>query len=105
MKESFYKTDKEILLAQVVDRMYNDEIGGRENHYMDTNEKLPITEEELIHMVVCDILKSRTILWTENGYGIEPKHVRFIGKERVTEIVEHRIKYRHRKDGKWMFED
>ena len=105
MKESFYKTDKEILLAQVVDSMYNDEIGGRENHYMDTGEKLPITEEELIRMVVCDILKSRTILWTEHGYGIEPKHVRFIGKKRVTEIVEHRIKYRHQKEGKWMFEE
>ena len=48
MKESFYKTDKETILAGVVDRIYNDEIGGRENHYMDTNETLPITEEELI---------------------------------------------------------
>ena len=105
MKASFYKTAKETILAGVVDRIYNDEIGGRENHYMDTNEKLPITEEELIRMAVCDILKSKTTLWTEKGYGIEPKHGRFIGKERVTEIVEHRIKYRHRKESKWLFED
>lgn len=105
MKESFYKTTEETILAGVVDRIYNDEIGGRENHYMDTNEKLPISEEELIQMAVSEILKSRTTLWTERGYGIEPKHVRFIGKERVTEIVEHRIKYRHRKEGKWIFED
>lgn len=105
MANDFYKTTDETILAGVVDRIYNDEIGGRENHYMDTNEKLPITEEELIHMAICDILKSKTILWTERGYGIEPKHIRFIGKERVSEIVEHRIKYRHQKEGKWMFED
>ena len=105
MKESFYKTTDESILAKVVDRIYNDEIGGRENHYMDTDEKLPITEEELIDMAVFEILKSTTVLWTEDGYGIEPKHVRFIGKKRVTEIVEHRIKYRHQKEGKWMFED
>lgn len=105
MKDSFYKTTQETILAGVVDRIYNDEIGGRENHYMDTDEKLPISEEELIDMAVSEILKSKTTLWTERGYGIEPRHVRFIGKERVTEIVEHRIKYRHKKEGKWMFED
>ena len=104
MKESFYKTYEEKLLAKVVDRIYNDEIGGRENHYYDTDEMLPITEEELIQLATSKILKSKTILWTENGYGIEPKHIRFIGKDRVVEIVTHRVKYRHQNEIKWIWE-
>lgn len=105
MKESFYKTAKEATLADVVDSIYNDEIGGRENHYLDTDEMLPISEEELINRASREILSTKTILWTERGFGIEPKHIRFMGKERVIEIVEHRIKYRHKKDGKWIWEE
>ena len=92
MKESFYKTDKEILLAQVVDRIHNDETNHREIHYIDIDEKLPITEEELVQIAMCEIPKPRTTLWTEHGYNIGSKRTNVIGKKRVTEIVEHRVK-------------
>lgn len=92
MKESFYKTDKEIILAQVVDRIHNNETNRKEIHYIDIDEKLPITEEELVQIAMCEIPKPRTTLWTEHGYNIGSKRASVIGKKRVTEIVEHRVK-------------
>lgn len=104
MANDFYKTTQEFILAGVVDRIYNDEIGGRENHFYDTGEMLPITEEELVNRIVNDILKTKVVLWTERGYGLEPKHIRFMGKDRVTEIVKYRVSTRHKKEGRWEWE-
>lgn len=104
MKEKFYKTFEEKLVKGVVDCLYNDEIGGRENHYYDTNELLPITEEELINQIVETLMKSKYTLWTESGYGLEPRHIRFIGKARIIEIVKHRVQFRHTKET-WEWEN
>lgn len=104
MRDEFYKTFNERTIAKVVDTYYNDEIGGRENHYYDTDEMLPITEEDLIAYVVNSIMATKKVLYTEAGYGIEAKHIRFMGKQRVTEIVTHRIQQRHQKEGKWIWE-
>ena len=41
---------------------------------------------------------------TENGFVLEAKHVRFIGKQRINEIVDHRVKFRHKKEG-WEWEN
>ena len=104
-KESFYKSFHEKLVAKIVDHHYNDEIGGRENHYLDTGEMLPITEEQLVAYIVRYITTCKTVLWTESGYGLEAKHIRFMGKERITEIVKHRVAVRHKKDGAWIWEN
>jgi len=104
-KESFYKNDNERLVKWAVDKLYNDYVGGEENHYLDNDERyFNFTEESLIDIITQEILKTRDILWTENGYGLEAKHVRFVGKERIREIVEHRVKFRHNKEG-WCFEN
>lgn len=105
MANSFYKTTHEKIVSMVVDRFYNDEIGGRENHYLDTHEMMPITEEDLVELITKEITSCKTTLWTESGWGLEAKHIRFIGKERIKEIVAHRVAYRHNKEGNWVWEN
>lgn len=104
-KESFYKTFEEKLLKMAVDHYYNDYVGGEENHYLDCEERyFNFTEESLIETITNEILKEKYQIWLENGWAIEAKHIRFIGKERVREIVDHRVKFRHNKEG-WCFEN
>ena len=104
-KQSFYKTFEEKMVAKISDRYYNDEIGGRENHFYDEGEMLPMTEEELVAYIVRSITACKTVLWTEGGYGLEAKHIRFMGKKRIEEIVAHRVRYRHTKEGAWVWEE
>lgn len=105
MKESFYKNDNERLLKLAIDKIYNDYVGGEENHYLDYDERyFNFTEESLIDTITNALLKEKRALWLDNGYAIEPKHIRFIGATRVKEIVDHRVKFRHNKEG-WCFEN
>ena len=39
MKESFYKNDNERVIKLAIDNLYNDYVGGEENHYLDHNER------------------------------------------------------------------
>ena len=104
-KISYYKTKEERLLKGVIDNLFNEYIGGNENAYMDGVEYHPYTEEELIDVIVNEILTCDTYLNIENSWEVlEPKHIRFIGKTRVKEIVEHRVNYRHIHEGKWEWE-
>ena len=103
-KESFYKTLEEKMLKMAVDSKYNDYVGGEENHYLDCGERyFGFTEESLIETITDEILKTKTHIWLDNGFALEAKHIRFIGKARVHEIVDHRVKYRHAKEG-WEWE-
>lgn len=106
-KESFYKTEDEKLLKLVIDSEFNDEIGGRENSILDGDPVggEPIDEQSLIDLIVERILSKREYLENEFNYQIlEAKHIRFIGKKRIIELVEHRVKYRHEHEGKWSWE-
>lgn len=103
MKESFYKNENERYIKWAVDKLYNDYVGGEENHWLDTGERyFNFTEDSLIETITNEILKTKNVLWLENGLGVEAKHVRFVGKKRVAEIVEHRVKFRHSND-RWLF--
>lgn len=104
-KQSFYKTNEEKILKGAVDKLYNDYVGGEENHWLDYGERyFNFTEESLIEDITNEILSEKNVLWLECGIALEPKHVRFIGKVRVKEIVDHRVKYRHNKEG-WEWEN
>lgn len=105
-KESFYKTEHEKLLKLAVDKLYNDYVGGEENHYLDNDERyFNFTEESLIDDITNDLLKEKDYVRLENSvWVLEAKHIRFMGKKRVREIVEHRVKFRHNKEG-WCFEN
>lgn len=104
MKPTFYKNSNEMLLKLAVDKLYNDYVGGEENHFLDHQERyFNFTEDSLIETITSDILREDQQLWLENGGAIEPKHVRFIGEKRIKEIVAHRVKFRHEKEG-WCFE-
>lgn len=103
-KQSFYKTFEEKLLKLAVDKFYNDYVGGEENHWLDNNERyFNFTEDSLIKTIIDEILKEKNYIWLDNGFALEAKHIRFIGKARVSEIVEHRVKFRHNKEG-WEWE-
>lgn len=104
-KTSFYRTFEEKELAGVVDYFYNEFIGGSENAKMDGNEYTAWTEKELMETIKAMILKEKRFLRIENSNMLlEAKHVRFMGEKRVTEIVEHRVQFRHKKDGRWDWE-
>lgn len=103
-KQSFYKTTEERILKLAVDKFYNDYVGGEENHWLDTGERyFNFTEEELIETITNEILKEKRYVLLDNGWALEAKHIRFIGKQRVREIVDHRVKFRHNKEG-WYWE-
>ena len=104
MKESFYKNDNERYIKWAVDKLYNDYVGGEENHWLDTGERCyGFTEDSLIKTITDEIIKTKSVIWLDNGLGVEAKHIRFVGKKRLAEIVEHRVKHRHNKEG-WIFE-
>ena len=106
MGESFYKSEHERLLKRAVDKLYNDYVGGEENHYLDYDERyFNFTEDSLIETITDELLKTKDYVRLENSvFVLEAKHIRFMGKQRVREIVEHRVKYRHEKEG-WIFEN
>ena len=88
-----------------VDYIYNDYVGGEENHYLDHDERyFNFTEDTLIDTIYKELMSKEGFLFLENGFVIEAKHIRFVGSQRLKEIVEHRVKYRHKKEG-WCFEN
>ena len=103
-KQSFYKTFEEKLVKLAIDTIYNDYVGGEENHYLDTGERyFNFTEESLIEIINDRLLKEKNYIWLDNGFVLEAKHIRFIGKARINELVTHRVQYRHNKEG-WEWE-
>ena len=105
MSTGFYKTDEEKMLAKVIDRFYNDEIGCNENSYQDGYEYKAWEEPELIEYITAAILKEKNCLRLENSWmALEAKHIRFMGAARVGEIVTHRVQYRHKTEGAWLWE-
>ena len=103
-KQSFYRTFEEKLVKIAIDTMYNDYVGGEENHWLDHNERcFDFTEEQLINIIVNRLLKEKRYIWLDNGMVLEAKHIRFIGKARINELVDHRVKFRHNKEG-WCWE-
>lgn len=95
----------EKLLNAVIDNIYNDQVGCDENAYLDGEPYHAWTESEIIDVIVHDILHSRTPLDLEGSlYCVEPKHIRFIGEERIRELVENRVKTRHQDEGAWEWE-
>ena len=106
MATNFYRTNEEKMLAKVVDRFYEDEIECNENALQDGDSYTAWTEPDFINYVVEEVLKEQKYLrlsWA-NHIVLEAKHIRFMGAERVREIVTHRIQYLHNKDGQWMWE-
>lgn len=103
-KTSFYKTEHERMLKSCIDKVYNDEIGGNENAMWDGNEYTAWTEENLINYIVEYFMTKKYLELEDSWEVLEGKHIRFMGKQRVHEIVEHRVKYRHEKEGKWKWE-
>lgn len=104
-KQSFYKTFEEKKLKKVVDYFYNMYIGGSENALLDNDDYRAWTEANLINEIKTSILSEKYYLHLEDSLEVlEAKHVRFMGEKRVTEIVEHRVKFRHESDGLWTWE-
>lgn len=101
LKTSFYKTLEERLLAHAVDSDFNSLFGGAENHYLDTGETTEVNIENYKADLVNELLGATCPIECEVGddyYYLEPKHIRFMGRARVTEIVNHRVDYRLSKD-------
>lgn len=102
--QSFYKNTREQMLALAVDKLYNDEIGGNENSMMDGNEYYAWKEDELVDSIYHEVMSKPYLELGDSWDLLEAKHIHFIGKKRVREIVDHRIKYRHAKEGSWLWE-
>ena len=104
-KPSFYKSFEERLIKSAVDYLYNEYVGGEENHWLDHGERYyNFDEKELCDLILERLLTEKHHLWLEDGFAIESKHIRFVGKQRVSEIVNHRVEFRHNKEG-WEWEN
>ena len=106
-KTSFYKTMDERILKDVVDCYYNNYVGWNENAMLDGSDYFNpnLNEEEVIKTIIDDIMTSKNeYLLGEHNMAIETKHIHFMGRQRVEEIVEHRVKFRHQQDGSWLWE-
>ena len=105
-KQSFYQNFREQEIAMYTDKLYNDYIGGNECSMQDGQDYTAFTEEQLIETISNDIVSTKdAYVWLDNGMALEKKHIKFVGNQRIHEIVEHRIQYRHKKEGLWMWEE
>jgi len=103
MKESFYKTFDEKILAKIVSGLYNEVVGGDECTFLDKGEdkcNYFTRPEEIAPLILSQIMSEEGVLSEEyNGeiWTIEAKHLRFMGKKRIEEIVNHRTAWMFKK--------
>ena len=100
--------DVEFSLKQlngIINHEYNDLIGGNENSYLDGEEFYPYTLEELVEDITNTILTSKEYLEIENSkMVVEQKHIRFLGKDFIRNLVYAICLQRKSEEGKWIWE-
>lgn len=100
--------DVEFSLKQlngIINHEYNDLIGGNENSYLDGEEFYPYTLEELVEDITNTILTSKRCLEVENSkLLVEQKHIRFLGKDVIRNLVYAICFQRKSEEGKWIWE-
>ena len=98
--------EEQMIRRYTTDR-YHWIVGGWINEYSDNGcVEGTLTIENLIEEISDDLLKAKRNIRLECGLMLEPKHIRFIGKERVIEIVRKRVErlYKEEDGGCWPFE-
>lgn len=100
MKESFYKTLDEKILARIISGYYAEIVVEDENAFADEGKdkcNYFTKPEEIVPYVLGRILKNcNRNIWAEHNdelWALEAKHLRFMGKKRIEEIVNHRVAF------------
>ena len=95
----------EMQLLRAIQKIYNDQIGWNENAYYDGSDYTAWKEENLIKYIVNEVLTEENYLELEDSWEVlEAKHIRFMGKEKVQELIDAYVKCRHLLEGKWVWE-
>ncbi len=96
---------REVLVSKFARDQYNNIIGGLENQFADEGKiDEQITVESLADSIIADLMTSKRNIRLECGICLEPKHIRFLGKEKVSQIVRDRVNKLYQKDGCWAWE-
>jgi len=98
----FYKTFDERVLANIISGKYFEMVRDDENACEDENEYNGFTKpEEIASYILDQIMKCNggdvRAEFNDELWALEPKHLRFMGKKRIEEIVNHRVA--------WMFKN
>lgn len=99
MTETYEKLFKRCLRS-----LYNDYIGWSENAYMDGNTYTAYTEQSLINTIYKEVITADYLNVEDSWEVMEAKHIRFLGKTKVLQMITEYVKMRHKKEGKWEWE-
>ena len=99
------KDFREVLVGRYAKDQYNDIIGGLENQFADEGKiDEVVTVDSLAEGIIDELMRSKRHIRLECGICLEPKHIRFLGKEKVSQIVRDRVNKLYQKDGCWAWE-
>lgn len=104
-------TREQRMLRSIIVAMRNDIVGGNENMTYDYSEeelkemgwKFP-SREEVIERIYEDIMNgnSKVVMCPNECWGLERKHIHFMGEKFVRELIEDRVDYDINKNG-WIW--
>lgn len=84
--------ERKMVRAAIIETR-NDIIGGIENSYLDYSEEEFIdlyngrpTKESIINTIYRQLTSSKYIV-LQNGLCVEAKHIKFLGKEKIMEMI------------------
>ena len=81
------------LVRMAIIEIRNDIIGGIDNSYADNTEEEFLelyngkpTKESIINTIYRQLITSKSVV-LQNGLCVEAKHIKFLGKEKIIEII------------------
>jgi len=88
----------------------NDYVGGLENAYLDNGEEeflntYGVIKVKDIEDYIYDELingNEKIVYHPTDGWGVEKKHIKFLGKDFIEELIHNRVMYDYNKNG-WEF--
>ena len=102
-------TYEEQILKKIIIREMNELVGGYENTYTDDPKEFyncnldKLTKNDVIESIYYEIMKGTSpVLMIGCGWGIERKHIKFLGKKFVKALIEQCVNNDYHKHG-WLF--
>ena len=104
MDEKFYETPDEQILANVISGLYNELVGKDENDFLDKGKdacKYFTKSDDISSLVLKEIMKAYDgyicSQYHNRCWILETSQLHSIGKQRIEEIVNHRVDFMFKK--------
>ena len=96
-----------VLLRRIIKDWICWEIGGYENSYLDEGDEFPykgLTKEDFVEEIYDRVISDKEdyLCSPVEDYAIEKKHIRFMGKENIKNLIEELVEEDYKKNG-WRF--